>query len=163
MVVVQGATPSRKTKRVIRLFFPLIAYARKDAKTQKRKERKAGERNLRFSAALLDVVLARLLLAPGNDDDALVVERRHEVFPAAHLAQAREVRLLRALEHVRLDGVEQLRDGLGDVGERGGRFGAGVAADGERLGLGEVLGADLEAEGDTLCNDDKLATGSVGT
>ena len=103
------------------------------------------------------------LVAPGDDDDALVVERRHEVLPAAHLAQAREVGVLRALEHVGLDRVEQLRDGLGDVGERGGRFGAGVAADGERLGLGEVLGADLEAEGDTLCNDDKLATGSVGT
>ena len=97
-----------------------------------------------------------------DNDRQLVVERRHEVLPAAHLAQAREVGFLCALEHVRLDGVEELRDGLRDVGERGGRFGAGVAADGERLGLGEVLGADLEAEGDALCGDGVLELGSVG-
>ena len=126
-------------------------------RTEKIKKRRKDHSRLR--AALLDVVLTRLLLAPGNDDDALVVERRHEVLPAAHLAQAREVRLLRALEDVCLDGVEQLRDGLGDVRERGGRFSAGVAADGERLGLGEVLGADLEAEGDTLCGDGGLVIG----
>ena len=92
---------------------------------------------------------------------ALEVEQQVLRAPA-HLAQAREVRLLRALEHVCLDGVEELRDGLGDVREWGGRFGAGVAPHGERLGLGEVLGADLEAEGDALCGDGVLVLGSVG-
>ena len=107
-------------------------------------------KHLRLSTALLDVVLARLLFAPGDDDDALVVERRHDVVPAGDDPEALEVRPLRALEHVRLDALEQRRDGRRDVRERQRRLLARVAPRGERLLLREVCGPDLEPEGDAL-------------
>ena len=122
----------------------------RNSKQSDKRGREGRKEHSRVGAALLDVVLARLLFAPGDDDDALVVERRHDVVPARDDPEALEVRLLRALEHVRLDRVEECRDGRLDVRERDGRLGTVVAAGAQRLGLGEVLGADLEAEGDAL-------------
>lgn len=101
-------------------------------------------------AACLDVVLARLRLTPGDDDDVLVVKCRHDVLPLVHLAQAREVHLLRALEHVRLDLVEERGHGSLDVCKRERDLHAGVAARAQRLLLRNVCGPDFEAKGDTL-------------
>lgn len=106
--------------------------------------------NLRVGTALLDVVLARLLLAPRDDDDVLVVKSRDEVLPAVHLAQAREVYVLCTLEHVALDRVEQALDGRLDVLERYGVLHTVVAAHRERLLLREVGGTNLETHRDTL-------------
>ena len=120
------------------------------SKQSDKRGREGRKEHSRVGAALLDVVLARLLFAPGDDDDALVVERRHDVVPAGDDPEALEVRLLRALEHVRLDALEQRRDGCRDARERQRRLLARVAPRGERLLLREVRRADLEPEGNTL-------------
>ena len=116
----------------------------------KRKFNNEEKQYSRVRAALLDVVLARLLLAPRHRDDALGVERRDHVFPLGDDLKAGLVRLLCAVEHVLLDRLEQRRDGGGDVAEGEGGLQAGVAADGERLVLLEVGGSELETERDTL-------------
>lgn len=60
------------------------------------------------------------------------------------------VGLLRTREHLLLDSLEERGDGGPDVSQGHGVLNTVVAADGEGLLLGEVVGADFEAERDTL-------------
>ncbi len=124
---------TRRGRTLVRRLGPVVAHTLSVSRCARKERAKQEEENSRLGAALLDVVLARLLLAPGDDDDALVVERRHDVLPAVDLAQARVVHVLCALEHVRLDLVEQALDGRRDVRERERALRARVAAGGERL------------------------------
>lgn len=104
-------------------------------------------------APVLDIILACLDLAPRDHRDALRVERRHDILPLRHLLYALVVGVARLREHLTLDGLEEGGDAGGDVleGQRGLR--TGIAANGERGLLLEVLGADLEAKGNTLGSD----------
>lgn len=108
------------------------------------------KRNLRFSTALLDIVLASFLLTPRHDDNALVVQRRDDIFPLRNLLEAGEVSLLGTREHVALDGLEQLRDRGDDICERKGNLGTGVAANAEGLLLLDIGRADLQTKRDAL-------------
>ena len=63
--------------------------------------------DLRSSTALLDIILAGLNITPRDGDDAFIVESRHEIIPFSHLHDTRVVCLLRAHEHVALDGLKE--------------------------------------------------------
>jgi hypothetical protein len=104
----------------------------------------------RATAALLDIILARLLLAPRHDNDVLPVQRGDHVRPVCDSLQARIECLLRARVHVALDRAEERRDGGADAVQRDGGFGAVVAAYGKGLLFREISGADFETDRDAL-------------
>ncbi|KAI3476391.1 hypothetical protein L1887_62043 [Cichorium endivia] len=107
----------------------------------------AGDRLAR--RALLDLVLARLDLAPGDDHVALVVEDARKVVPLlAHFA-ARAVLGVGLGEHVVVDLVEQRGDRAGQTLGRQRRLGLVVAAHRHDRLLLEILGSDLETHGHT--------------
>jgi hypothetical protein len=101
-------------------------------------------------APRLDVILAITDLAPREHDDALVVQRGHDVVPLGHPDQPLLKRRLGPVEHIVLDRVEEVRDGGGHAVEREGRLGASVPPHGDGVRLLDVLGAELEPDGDAL-------------
>lgn len=62
--------------------------------------------HLRLATPLLDVVFTSLLLTPRHHDNAFVVESGNDLVPGGNLLYARVVRVLRALEEIRLDRLE---------------------------------------------------------
>ena len=85
-----------------------------------------------------------------HEQDVLVVECGDEVFPLAHDHAVSSVLVRGALQHLLLDLFQALGDFGGELGDGDGELLAGVTADGQDGLLGEILGTDLEAEGNTL-------------
>jgi hypothetical protein len=117
------------------------------ARTEKGEEERS---DALLSRTVLDRVLASLNLAPRKDNNLVAIKRRHNVLPLLDRDDALLERLASAVEHVVVDRVEEGGD-LGVEGREGeGGLGTVVATDGEGGGLLEVLGAELETDGDTL-------------
>ena len=61
-------------------------------------------------APRFNVVLAGTNLAPREHDDALVVQRGHDVFPLGHLSQPLLKRCLSLVVHIALDRLQEVHD-----------------------------------------------------
>lgn len=99
---------------------------------------------------LLHPVLALDLLAEGDDDQVLRVERRHHLLPVVDDETVLGKRLLRLLVHVLLDLLEQGRDLRRELGNGDCPLGAGIAACVADHRLLHVLGAEFQPQGNTL-------------
>lgn len=121
-----------------------------EERTRRKRDQEKKKGYIRPPTPILDIILTSLRLTPRNHNNILAIQRRNHIVPLRNGLNMRPVILFRSVEHVALDGGEEVGDGLTDVVERDGVLGAGIAAYGEGLVLGEVVGSDFEAEGDTL-------------
>lgn len=99
---------------------------------------------------VLDLVLAVRRLTPRKDGDALLVQRGDKLVEVLDNNPASVKVGLGPGEHVGLDFLEQLRDGLLDTREGEVALDLVVATDGKDIALLDVLGSDLETERNTL-------------
>ena len=102
------------------------------------------------SGELLDLVLAVGDKAVRDENDVLGVESGDDVLPLLDLEAVLAERSLGLVVHVLLDGLEELGDLGGELGDGDGALLAGVAAGVRDDVLGGVLGTELDAEGNTL-------------
>lgn len=65
----------------------------------------------RPTTSFLDIIFARFPLTPGNDSNALVVQRWDKVFPTCNFFQVCVVLIEGFLVHIVVDGLKELRDG----------------------------------------------------
>lgn len=111
---------------------------------------KLQREHLRSTTSFLDVILARFPFTPGNDSNALVVQRWDKVFPTRDFLQVCVVLVEGFLVHVAVDGLEELRDSSLEVSKRDRSFRTGITTDRESLFFHEIIWPNLKTEWHTL-------------
>lgn len=109
----------------------------------------AFEKNI-VSNVYLDFVFPLCLIAEGSEDHAVLVKSGHEVIPLGHRNDLLVAASLGAAEHVGLDIHQEGGDLRPDALLRKVKLIARIAADNAALVVGNVAGANLNAQRDSL-------------